>query len=55
VPSLGEYIKVNAESYLHSSASFKVSSKSLVVSPGNPTIISVVIDALSPSFSLIFL
>ena len=55
VPSLGEYINVNAESYLHSRASFNVSSKSQLVSPGKPTIISVVIDEDSPNFSLIFL
>src|SRR5260370_10371822 len=39
----GEYLKEKTPSYLTSSSNDKVSSKSLFVSPGNPTITSVVI------------
>ena len=52
VPVLFEYIKVYALSYLTFLTTSSVSSKSSSVSPGNPTIISVVIDT-SGSLSLI--
>ena len=54
VPSLGEKINVNAESNLQIFTTSMVSSKSSLVSPGKPTIISVVIDAFG-IVSFIFL
>jgi len=40
----GEYLKLNSESYSTSSSRASVASKYFSVSPGKPTIISVVMD-----------
>ena len=49
------YINVNAESYCTSFTKFKVSKKSSSVSPGNPTIISVVIATSGISCLILFI
>src|ERR1035438_884069 len=46
----GEYLKLNSESYCTSSSSLRVSSKSASVSPGKPTIMSVVRAMLRRAF-----
>src|ERR1017187_7156652 len=46
----GEYLKLNSESYCTSSSSLRVSSKSASVSPGKPTMMSVVSAMLRRAF-----